>query len=231
MSPDRRLDPASLAGRVAALDELGALAAVRARMAAGEDALAIIADCQHGMRLVGEEYAAGTYFISGLIMAGEIFREAMEILEPVLPPAATGDGGAAGGVLICTVRGDIHDIGKSIVVMLLRSHGLGVHDLGVDVPPAEVASRILEVRPGVVGLSGLLTAAHQSMKETVAEVRRVAAELGHHIPVIVGGGAVGEDVRAWVGADLWAPDAVRGVELIRAALAGGGTSRAPAPAT
>ncbi len=223
MKPVPGLDPASLIGRVAALDEQGALEAVRARVAAGDDALAIIADCQRGMQLVGENYASGGYFISGLIMAGEIFREAMEILDPLLPAPgeAAGDDDAPGRVLICTVRGDIHDIGKSIVVMLLRSHGFTVYDLGVDVAATEVASRVLELGPDIVGLSGLLTAAHQSMMDTVAEVRRAAARLGRPLPVIIGGGAVDEQVSARTGADLWAADAVHGVELIRKALAGG----------
>ena len=222
MKPKPGLDPASLTGRVAALDEQGALESVRARVAAGDEALAIIADCQKGMQLVGEDYASGEYFISGLIMAGEIFRETMEILEPLLPAVGeTAADDAPGGVLICTVRGDIHDIGKSIVVMLLRSHGFTVHDLGVDVAAAEVAKRILELKPGIVGLSGLLTAAHQGMKDTVAEVRRAAAQLGRPVPVIVGGGSIDEQVCAWTGADLWAADAVHGVELISEALASG----------
>jgi methylmalonyl-CoA mutase cobalamin-binding domain/chain len=237
-------DPSSLAERIAALDEPGALTAIRARVAAGDDPLAIIAECQLGMRYVGEHYQSGRYFISGLIMAGEIFREAMEILEPLLPlagapagtPASGGptrgrsaSGRAPGGcVVLCTVRGDIHDIGKSIVATLLRSYGLMVHDLGVDVAPAEVVRRALELHPDVVGLSGLLTSAHASMKETVAELRRAAPLLGGPAAVIIGGSAVDDQVRAWTGADLWADDAVRGVELIRASLsreettAGGG---------
>ena len=195
---------------------------MRARVAAGDDALAIIADCQRGMQSVGEDYQSGKYFISGLIMAGEIFREAMEILEPLLPAPAdaagdsdSGNRAAAGTVLVCTVRGDIHDIGKSILVTLLRSYGLTVHDLGVDVPPAEVARRVVELAPIVVGLSGLLTAAHASMRETVAELRRATARPGATPTIIIGGGAVDEQVREWSGADLWAADAVRGVELIR----------------
>ncbi len=118
---------------------------------------------------------------------------------------------AAGTVLVCTVRGDIHDIGKSILVTLLRSHGLTVHDLGVDVPAAEVVRQVPELRPDVVGLSGLLTAAHASMKETVAELRRVAPQLGHPPLIVIGGGAVDEQVGKWSGADAWAPDAVSGV--------------------
>lgn len=211
----------TLPALIAALDEQGSLDAVRARVARGDDPLAVIDDCRRGMQLVGEEYESGKYFISGLIMAGEIFREAMEILEPLLPAAldATPHGGASGVVLTCTVRGDIHDIGKSILVTLLRSHGHVVHDLGVDVPPAEVARRALEVRPDVVCLSGLLTVAHASMRETVAELRRVAPQLGHRPLILVGGGAVDEQVCRWSGADDWADDAMRGVELVRAHVA------------
>ena len=186
--------------RIAALDEKGSLDAVRARVAAGDDALAIIADCQRGMQYVGEDYQSGKYFISGLIMAGEIFREAMEILEPLLPTPAPIDAkgdrdssghdssghDAAGSVLVCTVRGDIHDIGKSILVTLLRSYGLIVHDLGVDVPPAEVARQVVELAPDVVGLSGLLTAAHASMRETVAELRRIAPRLDRAPTIDIG---------------------------------------------
>ena len=227
--------------RIAALDEKGSLDAVRARVAAGDDALAIIADCQRGMQYVGEDYQSGKYFISGLIMAGEIFREAMEILEPLLPTPAPIDAkgdrdssghdssgrDAAGSVLVCTVRGDIHDIGKSILVTLLRSYGLIVHDLGVDVPPAEVARQVVELAPDVVGLSGLLTAAHASMRETVAELRRIAPRLDRAPTIIIGGGAVDEQVREWSGADLWAADAVRGVELIRRHV-GGQARQSPA---
>jgi len=219
MKPRPGLDPASLTGRIAALDEQGSLDAVRERVARGDDPLAIIGDCQRGMQYVGEDYQSGEYFISGLIMAGEIFREAMEILEPLMPPAGGGQAGGpaepAGSVVVCTVRGDIHDIGKSILVTLLRSHGLTVHDLGVDVPAAEVVRQVLELKPDVVGLSGLLTAAHASMKETIAELRRVAPRLGRPPLIIIGGGAVDEQVGTWSGADVWAPDAVSGVELIR----------------
>lgn len=219
MMPRPGLDPASLVGRVAALDEQGALEAVRARVADGDDAMAIIADCQRGLQLVGEDYAAGVYFISGLIMGGEIFREAMEILEPLLPaPGERASAGAPGGVLICTVRGDIHDLGKSIVTMMLRSYGIVVHDLGVDVSPDEVVRKVLDVQPDILGLSGLLTAAAGSMKETVAAVRDGGERL-RSLPIIIGGGIVSEETCAWTGADLWADDASRGVRLIREAIA------------
>jgi methylmalonyl-CoA mutase cobalamin-binding domain/chain len=210
------LDPASLAARIAALDEQGALDAVAARIDAGDDPLAIIEECQLGMRWVGEHYQTGKYFISGLIMAGEIFREAMVILGPLLPET-TADGGQ-GSVLICTVRGDIHDLGKSIVTMMLRSYGIVVHDLGVDVSPDEVVRRAVELRPDILGLSGLLTVATEGMKATIEAVREAGGEIGS-LPIIIGGGIVDEQTCSWTGADLWANDASRGVQLIREAIA------------
>jgi len=210
------LDPASLAARIAALDEQGALDAVAARIKAGDDPLAIIEECQLGMRWVGEHYQSGKYFISGLIMAGEIFREAMVALGPLLPPETADTG--QGVVLMATVRGDIHDLGKNIVIMMLRSYGITVHDLGVDVAPDEIVRRAAEIRPDIIGLSGLLTVATDGMKTTVDAVHAAEGGTGR-VPVIIGGGIVDEQTSSWTGADLWANDASRGVQLIRDAIA------------
>jgi len=211
------LDPASLAARIAALDEQGALDAVTARIEAGDDPLVIIEECQLGMRWVGEHYQTGKYFISGLIMAGEIFREAMVALGPLLPEETPEAG--QGTVLLCTVRGDIHDLGKNIVTMMLRSYGIVVHDLGVDVSPDEVARKAVELKPDIVGLSGLLTVATDGMKATVQAVRDGEEQIGRRLPVIIGGGIVDEQTCTWTGADLWANDASRGVKLIREQIA------------
>jgi methylmalonyl-CoA mutase cobalamin-binding domain/chain len=214
------LDPSSLAGHIALLEEQAALDAVTLRVTNGDDPLAIIEECQLGMRYVGEHYESGKYFISGLIMAGEIFREAMLILGPLLPEAGSANDGV-GSVLLCTVRGDIHDLGKSIVAMMLSSYGLVVHDLGVDVAPAEVARQARELRPDIVGLSGLLTVATEGMKATITELRKTSAEMGRELPIIIGGGIVNEQTCKWTGADLWANDAARGVQLIRECVAAG----------
>jgi methylmalonyl-CoA mutase cobalamin-binding domain/chain len=217
MSDAPVFDPASLAGRFAALDEQGALDAVTERVTRGDDPLSIIEECQLGMRYVGEHYQSGKYFISGLIMAGEIFREAMLILSPLLQDApAESD---VGSIVLCTVRGDIHDLGKSIVAMMLRSYGFDVHDLGVDVHPEEVARQVRGLRPDIVGLSGLLSVATAGMKSTVDVLREVSRELGRDVPVIIGGGIADEQLCRYTGADLWANDAAEGVRLIRRAVA------------
>lgn len=122
-------------------------------------------------------------------------------------------------MLLCTVQGDIHHIGKDIVDLLLRTHGIVVHDLGVDVPAAEVASQALALRPNVVGLSGLLTTSHASMRTTVIEMRRVAKQLGRPLPVIVDGNQVDEHIGEWTGADRWTNDAVRGVDILQSLFA------------
>ncbi len=211
------LDPASLAARIAALDEHGALDVVNERIAVGEDPLALIEECQVGMRWVGEHYQSGKYFISGLIMAGEIFREAMVALGPLLPEEDAEAG--AGTVLIATVRGDIHDLGKNIVIMMLRSYGIQVHDLGVDVSPDAIARKAVELQPDILGLSGLLTVATDGMKATIDAVREDEAATGRRLPVIIGGGLVDAQMCGWTGADLWTDEASRGVRLIREAIA------------
>jgi methanogenic corrinoid protein MtbC1 len=130
---------------LADLDEEQVLAQVRQRLDAGDDALAIVEDCNAGMRLVGERYEQGEYFVSALIMSGEIFREVVELVQPHLARRVTD--GTTGVVLLGTVRGDIHDIGKNMAAMLLECHGFRVVDLGVDVPAEEFAAPDRPVRP------------------------------------------------------------------------------------
>jgi 5-methyltetrahydrofolate--homocysteine methyltransferase len=211
---------------MANMKEKDALRIVDEMLEKGEDPNYILDLSSEAMAVVGERYQEGTYFLPELIMSGEMLKKIGEVLKPRLA-ASTDQAKKLGVVVLGTVRGDIHDIGKSILVTLLRSYGLVVHDLGVDVPPAEVARQVVELAPDVVGLSGLLTAAHASMRETVAELRRIAPRLDRAPTIIIGGGAVDEQVREWSGADLWAADAVRGVELIRRH-AGGQARQSPA---
>jgi len=203
-----------LISAIAELKEEGALALVRQSIAAGDDPLLIMGDCQEGMRQVGKRYEQQQYYLAGLIMGGEIFRLVMELLQPVVESQVSGQ--ASGRILLGTVKGDIHDMGKNIVNMLLSCHEFSVYDLGVDVPPAEFAKRAREMQSDIVGLSGLLTSSYDSMRETVALLR---AE-GTQAPIIIGGGQLNEEVCLYVGADYWTTDAVAGVELCQRLVTG-----------
>lgn len=193
------------------LDENGVLAAVRASLGAGEDPAAVIAAGEEGMRRVGERYEQGEYYLSGLIMAGEIFRQMLEIARPALEASLSGEG--SGRILIGTVQGDIHDIGKTIFQIALRSFGFTVEDLGVDVPPRMFAEAAAKWRPDIVGLSGLLSSTYEIMRETVELLRAAATPDSAPVPIIIGGGLINEQVRRFVGADYWSRDAIAGVRL------------------
>jgi len=198
---------ATLIAAISDLQEETALALVRQRLDVGDDPLLIIEDCQEGMRQVGLRYEQREYFLAGLIMAGEIFRQVMEVLQPVVERQVSGQ--ASGRILLGTVAGDIHDLGKNIVNMLLSCHNFVVHDLGVDVSPKTFAEQTAQVQPHLVGLSGLLTSSYDAMRETVALLRAS----GYQEPIIIGGGQLSEEVCQYVGADHWTTDAVTGVEL------------------
>ena len=202
---------ALLRQRIADLDEEGVLKLVRAGRAGGVDPIAAIAVCEEGMRLVGQRYEQGEYRLSGLIMAGEIFREVLEIARPVMETQVAG--GTSGKVLLGTVKGDIHDIGKAILEMALRAHGFDVLDLGIDVEPQGFVTRAVEWRPDAVGLSCLLTSSYEPMRETVRLLRQHPDSAARQIPVIIGGGVVNDMVREFVGADYWCNDALMGVRL------------------
>lgn len=202
---------AELIRRVADLQEQEALDLVRRRIENQEDPLRIVDDCQEGMRQVGERYERQEYYLSGLIMAGEIFREVMEILAPVIEVRFIGS--ETGVVLLGTVEGDIHDIGKNNLSLLLSSYGFTVHDLGVNVPPREFLAGALEIHPDIIGLSGLLTSSYDSMRDTVRLLRSCEVDWVTEIPVIIGGNQLNGQVCEYIGADHWVTDAMTGVRL------------------
>jgi methanogenic corrinoid protein MtbC1 len=148
---DKRLDEL-----IVRMNERAALAAVSERLDAGEQPETLLDECRAGVERVGRLYEQGTYYISALIMAGEIFREAAELLIPRLEADRARAPG--GKMVIATVRGDIHDIGKNIVIALLDADGYTMVDLGVNVTPEQIAGAVERERPDVLGLSCLLTA-------------------------------------------------------------------------
>lgn len=202
---------------LADLDEEAVLKLAHKRLAAGDDPLRIIEDCNEGMRQVGRRYESGEFFVSGLIMSGEIFREVVELAQPVLEQQNQGH--SSGTVLVGTVSGDIHDIGKNITGMLLACHGFSVIDLGVDVPPAVFAAKAIEIKPDVVGLSGLITASFDAMKATVTALRAEAQAQHCSFPIVIGGGMIDEQVCRYVGADYWVNNAMDGVRLCQRLIA------------
>lgn len=200
----------SLASLVADLQEDAVLTVTRQRLAEGDDPLEILEQCQRGLRLVGRRFEQGRYYIAGLIMAGEILRQVVAMARPGLTTKRRES--TMGKILLGTVQGDIHDLGKDITKLLLSSHGFEVVDLGVDVPSPRFVEEALNVQPDIVGLSGLLTAAFGSMKDTVQALRKATQSSNSSLPIIIGG-RVDEDVRSYVGADYWCDEAMRGVRL------------------
>jgi methanogenic corrinoid protein MtbC1 len=198
---------------VSDLEEEKALELVKLRIAKGDDPLNIVHDCQDGLQQVGERYEEREYFLSGLIMAGEIFREVMELLQPLIEEQFSGNDN--GQILLGTVRGDIHDIGKNNLSMLLTSYGFTVHDLGVDVPPVEFLQQAIQIKPDIIGLSGLLTSSFDAMHETIRLLRNAQEDGVSSIPIIIGGNQINEQVCEFVQADYWVNDAMTGVRLIQ----------------
>lgn len=171
--------------------------------------LALIEALREGINLIGERFEKGEYFLSELIMGGKIFKDAMKLLEPHLK--STQEIKPLGKVVIGTVQGDIHDIGKNIVATLLTSLGFTVEDLGVDVAAERFVSKVKEIDGDIVGLSALLTIAFDAMKETVARLRQNFSP--QRPKIVIGGGPVDKRVLEYVGADALAGDATEAAKI------------------
>ncbi|MDD1750955.1 MAG: cobalamin-dependent protein [Methanothrix sp.] len=196
---------------VADLKEKEALAFVKEKINQGVDPLSILDDTRKAMEMVGKRFESGDYFLPDLIMAGAIIGEISKIMKPHIQKERTE--AKKGKVIIGTVAGDIHDIGKDIVVFMLDVNGYEVFDLGIDVPVDTFVSKIREVNPPVVGLSGLLTLAFDSMKKTVEAIEKAGLRQG--VKIMIGGGQIDEEVRKYVKADAYGKDAVAAVTLCR----------------
>ncbi|NLZ38388.1 MAG: cobalamin-binding protein [Firmicutes bacterium] len=172
----------------------------------------IINECNEGIVAVGELYASGKYFLTDLMLSGEIMQGVMAKLEPYIA-VMSAERQIIGTAVIGTVSGDIHDIGKNIVVNLLRSHGFKVIDLGVDVPTENFVEMVKTSGTKVLGLSALLNTTYPEMKNVIEALKE--AGLRDQVKVIIGGAVVNEDVREFTGADAYANDALAGVEFCK----------------
>jgi 5-methyltetrahydrofolate--homocysteine methyltransferase len=175
----------------------------------GLDPFEVVKVCKEAVQIVGDRFETGEVFIPELIMAGEIMTRISAEVKPRLKKDDSGP--SRGRVLIGTVEGDLHDIGKDIVVFLLDVNGFEVIDLGIDVPPSTFVEKIRETQPSVVGLSGLLSLAFNSMKATVQAIEE--AGLRKEVKIMIGGGAVDETIREYAGADAWGENAGTAVTL------------------
>jgi len=198
-----------LADAITNLKEDEALRIVRHRLEVGEEPISLVEECRRGMTIVGKLYQKKEYFLSELIMSGEIFKQAMSLIEPKL----TGDirTEIIGQVVLGTVKGDIHNLGKDIVAGLLRVAGFEVFDLGADVAPQVFVEKLVDTGAPIVGFSGLITPSFESMKDTVKAIEEKG--IRDKVKVVIGGGIVIKQVKDYVGADAFTRDAAEGVEM------------------
>jgi len=196
---------------MADLMEKETIALVRELAKEGTDPKEILDAARSAMELVGKRFEKEEYFIPDLVMAGEIMKGISEIVKPLLKKGESDI--KKGKVLIGTVAGDIHDIGKDIVTFMLDVSGYDVLDLGIDVPARTFVEKTREFQPRVVGLSGFLTLAFDSMKKTVVALEE--ADLRDRVKVMIGGGQIDDEVRKYVRADAFGKDAVAAVNLCR----------------
>ncbi len=201
-----------IAQAMAGLEETKVYDLVDRQIDEGANPLEIVQECNDGMVQVGDLFSQGTYFISQLIFAAEILKHVMAKLDPLLANIESGDSNR-GKVVIGTVRGDIHDIGKNLVITLLKGAGFDVIDLGVDVPPERFVDAVKESGASAVGLSALLNFTYPEMR-TVVEAFELAG-LRDRVKIIIGGAPCDENVRVFCGADYYARDAISGVSLCK----------------
>lgn len=190
------------------LDEPTALELSETLLDSGADPVQILEKCRAGMNIVGDKFEAGEFFLSEMIMAAEIFNQVMDKIRPQLTKTSTEK---RGKIVIGTVEGDVHDIGKNIVIALLEAEGYDVIDLGVDVVPERFVQAIKEEKPDIVGMSSLLTVALESTKKTVEAIEE--AGLRDKVKVIIGGGRIDIHAAEYIQPDAYTDNAANGVRL------------------
>jgi len=198
-----------LVALISELKKIEAIETAQQRLTAGEDPLKILDDARRAMQIVGRRFSDGTYFIPDLVYSGKILNEIAEMIKPGL--SYTPQSKKLAKIVIGTVAGDLHDIGKDLVTFMLDINGFEVFDLGIDVQPQTFVDKIKEVRPQIVGMSGFLTSVYQAMKDTVDAIDQ--AGLRDTLKIMIGGGVMDDEVKRFSGADAYGPDAMAAVDL------------------
>ena len=198
-----------LVALISELKKKQAIEVTEQRIKAGEDPLKILDDGRKAMQIVGARFAEGTYFIPDLVYSGKILGEIAEMIKPGLSQSP--ESKKLAKIVIGTVAGDLHDLGKDLVTFMLDVNGFEVYNLGVDQPAQNFVDKIKETGATVVGLSGFLTLAFDSMKETTEAIK--AAGLRDKVKIMIGGGQVDEEIRKYTGSDAYGRDAMTAVSL------------------
>jgi len=193
------------------IEEEKSYSLVKALLDEGTNPKEIIDMLRKGVETVGERFNKKEYFLTELVMAGEIFQQSAKILETAMKDEAE-TSESLGVVIVGTVKGDVHDIGKNIFVTLLQAAGFEVHDLGVDIAVEKFISKVKETKADIVAYSGLLTVALESMKETTEALK--SAGLREKVKIIIGGLPVDEMWMKEAGADAYTDNAFKGVKII-----------------
>ena len=179
----------------------------------GANPIRVLELCRNAMDIVDKRFEKGEYFLPELVLAGEMLENIGAIAKPLIKQAPGEEPKKLAKVLIGTVHGDLHDIGKNIVTFMLDINGFEVKDIGIDVPVKTFIDEISRFQPDVVGLSGFLTLAFDSMKETIEAIRD--AGLRDKLKIMIGGGQVDETVRNYTGADAFGTNAMDAVSLCK----------------
>ncbi len=203
--------PKDFVKTLADLKEEEVIKLTKERLEAGEDAKVILEDSRKAMEIVGNRFADGEYFLPELVYSGELLKQITELVKPHLKQSA--ETKRLGKVVIGTVAGDIHDIGLNIVDFMLSVNGFEVYNLGVDVPAEKFVEKIKVTKAPILGLSGFLTLAFDSMKETVEALE--AAGVRAKIKIMIGGGQIDDEVRKYAKADAYGKDAMAAVSLAK----------------
>ena len=196
---------------MADLDDQKVLQLLNKQLSAGTAPVQILDDLRRGMDIVGDRFSKNEYFLVELVMSADVFKKAMTLLEPKL--FASQRAAEKGKIVIGTVKGDIHYIGKNLVVAFLKSNGFDVYDLGEDVAPEMFVNKLKETGARVLALSGLITTTHDVMRTTIEALK--TAGIRKKVKVMIGGGDINQETVKFTGADAFGRDALNAVELAR----------------
>lgn len=176
-----------------------------------EDADKLLTAAQEGMAIVGDRFERGDYFVGDLIYAGEIFADVIDMIKPIISEESKEL--SRGKIVLGTVKGDLHDIGKNIFKIMAEAEGFEVHDIGIDQPVEAFVEAVRDVKPDIVGLSGVLTLALESMRLTVEGLKE--ANLRGDIKIIIGGNPVSKDASDQIGSDAFTTNAAHGLNICK----------------